>query len=436
MTSPQIEYYSASGVALPPASKDKYIKVYDDFQKWNQLNGNGPITEKLLLKYFEEHAEKSTASTLLVLHSMLKATLRVNDNIDISSYSELFHFLKMKKSDYKPCSSKLFTDDEIEKFLSEAPDQAWLDVKVVCIFGVNGAHSTSKLVNIRIDHIKEYEDMILVTVPKTETSPKRTFTITGHFFSIVKKYMALRPPQSNTRFFIHYKNSKCSTNPIGRNKFYAMPRRMADYLSLPETERYTVNSFRRPTVSNSSYSLMTSNEEEEPTLYDNEISSSHSMDTSGVLTKNVNQTSLNERNGLFETYQTAVHVCTLSCGQVKCAREQNEQSVYHAFTIMKPSSYNIIEVTPAVFGSDPSCRWIVAYTHVSQPVDFSNTKRKFEEITRSIPNNVRIMEKYIRRNSTQLFAAYVVVYGVNCECRKHDFDVVLVQPNDPLDLFD
>lgn len=115
--------------------------------------------------------------------------------------------------------------------------------QVVCIFSINGASSTNKLINFTTDHIKQYDDLILVTVPKVDTSAKRTFTLTGTFFHLVKSYIALRP--SNTRdkrFFIHYHQGKCTIQPIGKNKFYEMARKIAKYLKLPEPERYSGNS--------------------------------------------------------------------------------------------------------------------------------------------------------------------------------------------------
>lgn len=109
-------------------------------------------------------------------------------------------------------------------------------------------------------------------------------------------------------------------------------------------------------------------------------------------------------------------MCTISCGQVKCVMDGHEMSVLHAFTIMKPVDYSILDVTPALFPVDPICRWIVAYTHINEPVSSFNADETFKDITRSTPNNVVVLQRYIRRASTHLLAAYVVVYGVNCKC--------------------
>lgn len=118
-------------------------------------------------------------------------------------------------------------------------------------------------------------------------------------------------------------------------------------------------------------------------------------------------------------------MCTLTCGHVECAKEENKSSVLHSFTSMKPPAYEIADVIPAQFAAAPCCRWIVTYIHTSEPVaSFNTADEKFDVITTSIPNNVRINQKYVTRNSSQHSAAYVVVYGVNCQCHKESSDVL------------
>lgn len=115
---------------------------------------------------------------------------------------------------------------------------------------------------------------------------------------------------------------------------------------------------------------------------------------------------------------------------MKCALEENESSVLHAFTILTPSDYTIADVTPAVYPSEPACRWIVAYIHKTDAVTAFNADETFEELTTSIPHNVRINQKYLRGNSSQVTAAYVVVYGVTCKCQKEVTDFFNFSVND------
>lgn len=126
----QIKADSLSLEGVPSKSSEKYGKVYDDFQKWNEINGATPVTESVMMKYFLELADKSKPTTLWVYHSMLKSTLRINDNIDISSYAALIKFLKEKNAGYKPVRATTFTEELMDKFMNKAPDEQWLDVKV------------------------------------------------------------------------------------------------------------------------------------------------------------------------------------------------------------------------------------------------------------------------------------------------------------------
>lgn len=116
--------------AIPQLSKAKYNYVYETFHKWNKKKGAKTITEDVMIKFFTEFSEKYKPNTLWAYYSMIKSTLRLKDNFDISPYSKLLEFLKGKSAEHKPIKAKVFTEVEIEKFLNEAPDEQWLDLKV------------------------------------------------------------------------------------------------------------------------------------------------------------------------------------------------------------------------------------------------------------------------------------------------------------------
>lgn len=117
-------------VQLPSVSKVKYNKAYQHFQKWKKTKRANSLTPKVLLDYFTELAVRSKPSTLWVTYSMLKATLKFNDDVDIGTYTRVLEFLKEQNVGYKPTKVPVFTDEQIEKFINEAPDEQWLDVKV------------------------------------------------------------------------------------------------------------------------------------------------------------------------------------------------------------------------------------------------------------------------------------------------------------------
>jgi hypothetical protein len=61
---------------------------------------------------------------------MLRSTLLVRNEIDISKYQKLQAFLKRQGDNYKPKKSKVLSKDEIDKFITEALDDTYLMIKV------------------------------------------------------------------------------------------------------------------------------------------------------------------------------------------------------------------------------------------------------------------------------------------------------------------
>lgn len=92
--------------------------------------------------------------------------------------------------------------------------------------------------------IARYDYMYYVTVPadKTKTNKANSFAITGPLLDIVRRYEKLRPSHVTIdKFFINYQKGKCTNQAIGRNKFYKMSHRTAEYLELPNAHLYTGN---------------------------------------------------------------------------------------------------------------------------------------------------------------------------------------------------
>lgn len=76
-------------------------------------------------------AQIRKSSTLWSIYSMLKATISLKENIDISKYSNLTAYLKRKSVGYRAKKSKVFKRSEINQFISEAPDEIYLMMKVI-----------------------------------------------------------------------------------------------------------------------------------------------------------------------------------------------------------------------------------------------------------------------------------------------------------------
>lgn len=119
---------------LPAKSKDVYNKEFADFNNWRASKRVEIINEDVLLSYFLNVRKKSASSSLWKKYSMLKSTLNVYKNIDISKYGKLIAFLKSESRAYKPKKAQVLEKEHIEQFLKEAPDCDYLMMKVFYIF--------------------------------------------------------------------------------------------------------------------------------------------------------------------------------------------------------------------------------------------------------------------------------------------------------------
>ncbi|XP_015114528.1 uncharacterized protein LOC107039426 isoform X2 [Diachasma alloeum] len=227
-------------------SREQYQTLYRKFMEWKEANNKESLTEDVFMDYFTDLAEKMKPSTLWSQYSMLKATMFANEKVNINNFHRLRSFLRTKSIGYKSKTSHGFTSREIETFLKDAPDSQYLAEKVSLIFGILGACRSHELVHITVDNIEDDGIMALVTIPKSDSDPERSFTICGEFYQVYKRYALLRPKKTDCRrFFLSYRGGRCVNQVIGLHKFGGMPRQIATFLNLPDPDGYTGHSFRR-----------------------------------------------------------------------------------------------------------------------------------------------------------------------------------------------
>jgi hypothetical protein len=110
---------------LPDKSVAKYELCYKQFMEWSQENKANSQSENVLLAYFNMLAKKLKPSTLWSHYSMLKSTINVKNNVNITNYKKLHAFLKKKSQGYRPKKSKILTSNQINTFLKEASDNKY-----------------------------------------------------------------------------------------------------------------------------------------------------------------------------------------------------------------------------------------------------------------------------------------------------------------------
>lgn len=118
---------------LPEKSRKTYELTYNTFMKWRKKNVKevSSFSENVLLEYFRELSEKyKSPLSLWRNYSILKSMLNINHDVDIEEYSKLRTYLSRKTKGYQAKQSKMFSLDDINKFLAEAPDDSYLVVKV------------------------------------------------------------------------------------------------------------------------------------------------------------------------------------------------------------------------------------------------------------------------------------------------------------------
>lgn len=166
-------------------------------------------------------------------------------------YGKVFTLLRRKSECYKPNKAKVLTAEEVTRYLLEAPDQQFLLEKVITVFGIFGACRREELLKLRVDNIEDTGRLLIVTLEDTKNKSCRKFTITEDDTPfkgciLYRKYAALRPSGlENQRVFVDYRNGKCTKQFVGIHKIGGIPRKIATFLKLENSETYTGHSFRR-----------------------------------------------------------------------------------------------------------------------------------------------------------------------------------------------
>jgi integrase len=124
-------------------------------------------------------------------------------------------------------------------------------LQAVTIFGVCGGCRRQELCDVKVQHVKDEGAVIVVRIPDTKTHVSRAFTILsdGNGFNpidLVRQYMKLRPSHTKIdRFFLSYRNKKCTVQPVGIKTIGKFPSIIAKYLGLENAASYTGHCYRR-----------------------------------------------------------------------------------------------------------------------------------------------------------------------------------------------
>ncbi|KAJ8914929.1 hypothetical protein NQ315_016083, partial [Exocentrus adspersus] len=134
------------------------------------------------------------------------------------------------------------------KNISETIMLAYFQDMVVLTMGYFGGCRGQELLNMMINHIADRDSVMVVDIPESKTDIRKKFTIVeeNEFSALgqVRKYMSLRPSGSE-RFFLTYREKRCTVQPVGKNTFGKMPSKIANFLGLPDPEAFMGRCLRR-----------------------------------------------------------------------------------------------------------------------------------------------------------------------------------------------
>ena len=99
---------------------------------------------------------------------MLKLTLSVKKNLDVFKFNWLQAFLKRKNDGYQPRRSLIFSNKDIDKFLSQAPEGIYVIMKLVAIKGVAEACRINELHRMLFKDLEFQVDLVLVKILETK----------------------------------------------------------------------------------------------------------------------------------------------------------------------------------------------------------------------------------------------------------------------------
>ncbi|KAJ8976070.1 hypothetical protein NQ317_002545, partial [Molorchus minor] len=135
-----------------------------------------------------------------------------SDNVLLAYFSYVAPEMKMKSS--TNCNKKNIFLIAIanSNFLSGAPNEIYLAIKVVLVIDVLGACRCNEHVNMKIKDIKDMKTLlhIKITCPKTYKVRSFPTIVDKKFLQIHRKYASLRTKEiKDSQFYFKYMNGKC-----------------------------------------------------------------------------------------------------------------------------------------------------------------------------------------------------------------------------------
>lgn len=160
---------------IPEETREQYLFEYNKFLNWKTEKKVNEITEDVLLAYFKMLSKMYKPSTLITICSKLKACLSLYDHLAIENFTDLHKFIKRTNRGYETKKAKVLNMEDIQSFVTSAPDEKYLVLKVILILGVVGVLRKTDLYNLEMSQITDKTTHILVELMESKTKKGKSF---------------------------------------------------------------------------------------------------------------------------------------------------------------------------------------------------------------------------------------------------------------------
>ncbi len=264
------ENWKAYLKSLAPASAKKYGEWCESFNEWTNEHKDESLAQNLL-DYFEScHDHGYSTSTLWSATSMFKTYLRIKFSFDMQNQVPLlFRKLKNWETDEATTQSSVFTKEQLDTFIQSAPsDNHYLPIKACAIISTFGLLRNQEQVEFKFSDLSTQGSLRMAQVLRKKgrgTQKTSSFIIDGELYvkvldDYVSRFDKKQISECEGRFLRRLTAKGNGTvQVIGKNMLASYPNQIADFLKLPEPERFTGHAFRRTgatLLSNSGVSLL------------------------------------------------------------------------------------------------------------------------------------------------------------------------------------
>jgi len=257
---------------LAKASAKKYQDWVNGINEWIANNPTLPL-EQNISDYFEScHDHGYSTASLWSAASIFKTYFKCKHS-QMNWDSEMMLLTRKLKNWEKAETikqSKVFTKDQLDEFLRSAPsDDKYLPMKAAAIVSTFGLLCGQELVDFKFDDLKVQGEIRVAKVMRVKGSgPKQesSFMIEGDLYiNILDDYFGrfdsdqIQKCEGRLLRKLTAKGNG-TVRVIGKVTIAEIPKKIAEFLKLPDAEKYTGHAFRRTgatLLANSGATLLT-----------------------------------------------------------------------------------------------------------------------------------------------------------------------------------